>query len=181
MSRQPFVAVVTAIVFAGPVAAQRAKPVADSATRAAIAEFVTAVRDMAASRIVTPAAHIPVGGLLDSAGHVASVVGATQEPTYTPDTALVSFRQLLGAGARRQGYRAVALGYLVRRAPRQGADSVDAVVVEVEHRNGYRADVIFPYTRNDFGEPIFGDAVTRAGTLHTLSGRMPPATAGAKP
>jgi hypothetical protein len=169
--RRVLIALLSLAALGRPLAAQRGKLAPDSVTRQAITEFVTNVRDMAASRIVTPAAHIPVGGMLDSAGNVASVVGAGPEPTDTPDSVLTAFRQLLGAGARRQGARAIALGYLTHRTPPSGKAPLDVVVVEVEHVNGYRADMIFPYTRNEFGEPVFGDAFKGAGTLTTLSGR----------
>lgn len=154
-----------------PLPAQRTQPAPDSATRAAIDEFVLMVRDMAAARVVTPAAHVPVGGLLDSLGHIASVTGSPPEPTYTPDSLLITFRRALGAGGRRQRSRAVAVGYLAHRTPPRGAGPVETVVVEVEHTSGYRADVLFPFIRNEFGEPVFGASFTGAGSLHALDAR----------
>ena len=154
-----------------PLPAQRTQPAPDSATRAAIDEFVLMVRDMAAARVVTPAAHVPVGGLLDSLGHIASVTGSPPEPTYTPDSLLITFRRALGAGGRRQRSRAVAVGYLAHRTPPRGAGPVETVVVEVEHTSGYRVDVLFPFIRNEFGEPVFGASFTGAGSLHALDAR----------
>ena len=161
------------VMRATPSVAQRTRPAPDSATRAAVNEFVVTMRDMAAARIVTPAAHIPVGGLLDSAGNVASIVGAPPEPTFTPDSQLAGFRLAVGAGGRRQRSRAVALGYLARRTPPRSTRPVDAVVVEVEHVSGYRIDVYFPYTTNEFGEPVFGASYNAPGSLRALDNRRP--------
>ncbi len=149
------------LVLASPLGAQRTPVAPDSASRA---EFVGTVRDMAAWALVTPAAHIPVGGILDERGNVASVVGTLKETTYTPDTVLAAFRKDLSAATRRQNARAFGLGYIVRRAAPNGARVIDAVMVEVEYRNGYRTRVMFPYTRDEAGQPVFGEPITGAGT-----------------
>ena len=63
--------------------------------------FVRTVRDMAAWAIVTPAAHIPVGGLQDAAGTVSSVTdNAGTQPVPTPDTIVSGFRDLLKPGIK---------------------------------------------------------------------------------
>ena len=157
--------------FAGAAHAQRTKPATDSVTRAAIDEFVIQVRDMAAARIMTSAAHVPVGGLLDSAGQVGSVVGSPPEPTFTPDSLLIEFRRSVGLGARRQKSRAVAIGYLTRRMLPHSDRPIESVMVEVEHISGFRADVLYPYMRNEFGEPVFGAPLIGPGTLRTLETR----------
>ena len=154
-----------------------ARPVALSAqrsvtparqARASIDSFVVAVRDMAAWALVTPAAHIPVGGILDSVGEVATVVGARSETIFTPDSVLVSFRLALANAARRSTCQATALAYMAHMVPPRGGTPVDAVVVEVEHRNGYRANIVFPYQRDEAQEPVFGTSFSRPGTLRVL-------------
>jgi hypothetical protein len=174
MRRHRIVLALTAALltgFATTAHAQRPRPPRDSAVRAAIDEFVIVVRDMAAARIVTPAAHVPVGGLLDSAGQVESVVGAPPEPTFTPDSLLIEFRRAVGIGARRQKSRAVAIGYLTRRMLPHSDGPVESVMVEVEHVTGYRTDVLYPFIRNEFGEPVFGAPLIAPGTLRTLDAR----------
>lgn len=161
-------------VFARPVESQRraAANVAPVVTPpASIDAFVQTVRDMAAWAIVTPSAHIPVGGIQDSVGNIESVVTAQNGPPITPDSSLAAFRETLGTAARRRKVTAVGLAYLARRTPPGASALVDAVIVEVEHGGGYRADLLFPYTRNDFGEPVFGAAFTAPGTLHALDTR----------
>lgn len=138
-----------------------------AAIKGQVDEFVTTVRDMAAWSVVTPAAHTPVGGIQDSIGNVESVV-ATQDIRPVPDSVLVAFRRALGAAARRNRARAIGLAYLVRRPLPGTPEVVDAVLVEVEHRSGYTADVLCPYTRNEFGEPVFGASYRAAGTLREL-------------
>ncbi len=141
--------------------------------RAQLDEFVNAVRDMAAWAIVTPAAHIPVGGMQDSTGRVESVVTTQNGPAITPDSALASFRETLGAAARRRKVRTVGLAYLVRRVAPGTTDSIDAVMVQFEHVSGERADVLFPYMRNEYGEPVFGQSYVEAGTLRVLTEKRP--------
>jgi hypothetical protein len=142
--------------------------------RAQIDAFVKEVRDMAAWAIVTPAAHIPVGGMQqDSAGPVESVVITQNAPSGSSDSALAAFRVTLGNAARRRKVGTVGLAYLVRRAVPGARDSVDAVLVEYERVTGERADVLFPYTRNEFGEPVFGRSYALAGTLRVLSEKRP--------
>lgn len=137
-------------------------------TRASIDSFVVVVRDMAAWALVTPAAHIPVGGILDKAGEVATVVGSRSETIFTPDSTLVSFRLALAAAARQSSCQAIGLAYMVHIVPPRGSTPVDAVVVEVEHRNGYRANIVYPYSRDEAQEPVFGDPFTLPGTLRGL-------------
>ena len=139
--------------------------------RASIDSFVVAVRDMAAWALVTPAAHIPVGGILDSVGEVATVVGARSETIFTPDSVLVSFRLALANAARRSTCQAIALAYMAHLVPPQGGMPIDAVVVEVEHRSGYRANIVFPYQRDEAQEPVFGSSFSRPGTLRALPGK----------
>jgi hypothetical protein len=134
------------LLSAGTLQAQRRPAVADSITRAAIDSFVITVRDMAAWAIVTPAAHVPVGALQDAAGNVESVVGAQNARTVlTPDSVLVSFRQALGAGARARRSEAIGLAYFRSLVPPRGTAAVSVLVVEVEHRGGYRATMAFPF------------------------------------
>jgi hypothetical protein len=137
--------------------------------RPQVDEFVRAVRDMAAWAIVTPSAHIPVGGIQDSAGPVESVVTPQNGPAASLDSTLAAFRRTLGTLARTRRLTTVGLAYLVRRVVPGVRDSVDAVLVEVEHNSGERADVLFPYTRNEFGEPVFDRAYPLAGTLRVLT------------
>ncbi len=165
------IAIAIALLCAVPVAAQRASAAPDSATRAAIDEFVLTVRDMAAWAITKPAARIPVGAMLDNAANVSSVVLEAQGPVNPPDSMLASFRQLLGAGARQRKSVAIGMAYLVRRAPAARAGLIDAVLVEVEHRSGFRTNVLYAYTRDESGEPFFAEAIRSPGTMRTLSTR----------
>jgi len=135
--------------------AQRRPAVADSVTRATIDSFVITVRDMAAWALVTPAAHVPVGALQDVKGNVESVVGAqTSKTPLTPDSLLVPFRQALGAGARERESQTIGLAYFRSVVPPGGSLPVSVLVVEVEHRSGYRANVIFPFEHTD-EQPTF--------------------------
>ena len=138
------------------------------------------MRDMAAWAIVTPAAHIPVGGLQDTRGEVSSVTdNAGVVPVPTPDTTVSQFRDLLTAAARRQQSPMAGIGYLVRRVPPGGKSAVNAVLVEVESVSGYRADVLWPYTKNEFGEPQFAKFYTLPGTMRVFG--VGAASPGASP
>lgn len=152
-----------------PVAGPSHAPAAAAArgpSRIQVDSFVLSVRDMAAWAIVTPAAHIPVGGLLSAVGSISSVTdNAGAMPAPTPDTVVSAFRELLTAAARLQQARIAGLGYLVRRVPPGGKSAVNAVLVEVESVSGYRADVLWPYTKNEFGEPQFTKSYALAGTM----------------
>jgi hypothetical protein len=140
-------------------------------SRVQVDSFVRTVRDMAAWAIVTPSAHIPVGGLQDATGTVSSVTdNAGTQPMPTPDTIVSSFRELLSAAARRQKSTAVGIGYLVQRVLPGGKSAVNAVLVEVESAAGFRADVLWPYTRNDFGEPQFTKSYVLPGSMRVFGG-----------
>ena len=146
-----------------------ASSVARGPSRMQVDSFVRTVRDLAAWAIVTPAAHIPVGGLQDATGTVSSVTdNAGTQPVPTPDTIVSSFRDLLSAAARRQKSTAAGLGYLVQRIPPGGKSAVNAVLVEVESVSGYRADVLWPYTRNEFGEPQFARSYVLPGSMRVF-------------
>lgn len=160
----------SAVTLAIPAAAQRKRAADDAPTRAAIDEFTVTVRDMAAWAIVTPAAHIPVGGMLDTAGNVESVVGSEKGGADTPDSVLVAFRRALGNAARQRRLRAIGLGYLVHVTPPGRTTAVDAVMVEIEFRTGHRANVLYPYTREESGEAVFADPIRAAGTLRVIAG-----------
>lgn len=170
LCRQPRpIALACALLFALPLAAQRNGSPAPS--RASIDSFAVTVRDMAAWALVTPAAHIPVGALQDGGGNVESVVGASAANTMlTPDSTLVSFRRALGVGARAQRSSAIGMAYFRQLILPGSADSQPALVVEVEHRSGYRANVVFPYTHS--GElPEFGAPFFLPGALREFVGR----------
>ncbi|MDZ7632206.1 MAG: pyridoxamine 5'-phosphate oxidase family protein [Gemmatimonadaceae bacterium] len=160
--------IICSLVFVLPAMAQRSP---SASTRAAMDDFVITVRDMAAWAVVTPAAHVPVGGMLDARGNVESVVGTTRESLYTPDTAVAAFRQLMGAAGRRQRSTAIGIAYIIRQSSRASAKAVEAIIVEAEHRTGYRTTVMYPFTRSEAGEPVFGRSVRSTGTLRELTGR----------
>jgi hypothetical protein len=150
----------------------RASIAARGPSRTQVDSFVRTVRDMAAWAIVTPAAHIPVGGLRDATGTVSSVTdNAGIHPVPTPDTIVNPFRDLLSAAARRQNSTAAGLAYLVQRIPPGGKSAVNAVLVEVESVSGYRADVLWPYTRNEFGEPQFAKFYVLPGSMRVFGGK----------
>jgi general stress protein 26 len=44
-------------------------------------------------------------------------------------------------------------------------------IVEAENRSGYRTNVMYRYTLDEAGEPVFGPAVRSTGTLRELTGR----------
>jgi general stress protein 26 len=164
--RRTLIGLICLSALAWPAGAQQA-----ATTRAAIDEFVVTVRDMAAWALVTPAAHIPVGGILDATGNVESVVGSSKESMITPDSVLDAFRKAIGAGGRRQRSHAIGIGYIVKRAARGSSAVIDGIVVEVEFRTGYRTNVLYPYTRTESGEPVFGAAIRSPGTLREIAGR----------
>ena len=145
---------------------QRRRAVADPVPRAAIDSFVVTVRDMAAWALVTPAAHVPVGALQDASGNVESVVGAQKSATtLTPDSVLVSFRQALGSSARGRKLQTIGLAYFRSVVPPGGVKPVPVLVVEVEHRSGYRANVVFPYEHTG-EQPVFEAPFTIPALLH---------------
>ena len=159
---------------ASPAAAQRrarAERAAVPPSREAIDEFVVTVRDMAAWALVTPAAHIPVGGIEDSSGYVATVVGPPKDPSASPDSVLALFRRTLGVGARRARARTIGLAYLVLQVPPQGTSAIEVVAVEVEHRSGFRANVYFPYIRDEERRPVFSEPFSLPGTLRVIGAR----------
>jgi hypothetical protein len=136
--------------------------------REAIDEFVITVRDMAAWALVTPAAHIPVAGIQDSSGYVSTVVGPPKDAAAPDDSVLALFRRTLAAGIPRAKARAVGLAYLRQEVPPRATRAVNVVVVEVDSRDGYRANVVFPYTRDEEQRPVFGVSFTRPGTLQAF-------------
>jgi hypothetical protein len=158
------------LLTAGSLHAQRRPVVADSVTRAAIDSFVITVRDMAAWALVTPAAHVPVGALQDANGNVESVVGSQNSPTVlTPDSVLVSFRQALGASARARRSDAIGLAYFRSLVPPRGTEAVSVLVVEVEHRSGYRGTVAFPFEHTQ-EHPEFRAPFMLPAQLHEFGG-----------
>jgi len=145
---------------------QRRPAVADSVPRASIDSFVITVRDMAAWALVTPAAHVPVGALQDARGNVESVVGTQKSLTnLTPDTVLLSFRQALGSSARGRKLQTIGLAYFRSVMLPGGVKPVPVLVVEVEHRSGYRANVVFPYEHTG-EQPVFEAPFTIPALLH---------------
>jgi len=156
-----------------PAQAQRRPAVADSVPRATIDSFVLTVREMAAWALVTPAAHVPVGALQDAKGNVESVVGTQKSLTnLTPDTVLLSFRQALGSSARGRKLQTIGLAYFRSVMPPGGVKPVPVLVVEVEHRSGYRANVVFPYEHTG-EQPVFEAPFTIPALLHEFEGVLP--------
>jgi hypothetical protein len=88
------------------------------------------------------------------------------------DSVLALFRRTLGVGARRAKARAIGLAYLVRQVPPASALAVDVIAVEVEHRSGFRANVYFPYTRDEEQRPVFSEPFSLPGTLQVIGARQ---------
>lgn len=167
----PVALAVLATIASSPAQAQRGRGTLDPATRAAVDSFIVTMRDMAAWAVVTPAAHIPVGGLLDERGNVNSVVGtAPREEPFTAEPALVDFRALLGAGGRSQKSVAIGLGYRVHLdAARDSA--AEGIRVEFEHRSGYRGVVTFPFRRTESGELRYRVETFAPGRLREIAAK----------
>lgn len=150
-------------LLASPLVAQRA-PAAP--VQAVIDEFVLTMRDQAAWALVTPAAYVPVGAIEDVTGKVATVVGVRSAvATATPDSVLDAFRVALNTAARRGAARTVGLAYMATVMPPGQTTTVSAVVVEVAHRSGYRANVYFPYVYENTEQPVFSAPFSRPGLL----------------
>lgn len=157
------------VVCAVPSLAQRTP--SSSAVRAEMEEFVLTVRDMARWALITPAAHVPVGGILDGRGEVESVVGDSRATMFTPDSILTPFRRALGVAGRRRRSNAIAVAYFIRQPSRASERDVEAIIVEAEHRSGYRTNVMYRYTMDEAGEPVFSAPIRSAGTLRELNSR----------
>ena len=124
---------------------------------------------IAASLLEKHGEFYPIGGYLSSDGRftVAGFHGGSENPTS--DEVIRDLRRVFTQTAAKAGYRAVGLAYDVRVTPPRGSGPTDAVLVELEHANGYRVNVYWPYRRPPNGPPIFGDAFAVAGTLRTFS------------
>jgi hypothetical protein len=111
-----------------------------------------------------------VGALQDANGNVESVVGSqNSRTTLTPDSVLVSFRQALGAGARARRSETIGLAYFRSLMPPRGTAAVSVLVVEVEHRSGYRANVAFPFEHTQ-EHPEFRTPFLLPAQLHEFDG-----------
>jgi len=73
----------------------------------------------------------------------------------------------LRKGAESGDYTAAAIFVDVRITPPGSSTETAAVLVGIEHRSGYCADVVFPYQRTDDGEIRFGESFggRREGSL----------------
>lgn len=96
----------------------------------------------------------PFGGAIDETGQIISVAAydGTEMP---PSDALIKMLESgLREGARSGKYIASALIYDARVVPPGGSEKSDAIIAELEHRDGFAMTVYFPY-RLENGQPEF--------------------------
>src|SRR5689334_25220904 len=97
----------------------------------------------------------PFGRTLTTDGRI-QVVGAQASTDHPKSQELIDMLlQAFRTGAQAGEHRAIALFFDVRVQHPGTREKVDAVQVGVEHRDGYCADVFFPYTL-ERGTPRFG-------------------------
>ena len=88
----------------------------------------------------------PFGGVMELNGQVRLVSGLTGED-QSPSTDLMdlldeSFRK----GAKEGKYKATSLAYDIRTIPPGKKEKQDAIAINLDHRDGYSAIVVVPYS-----------------------------------
>lgn len=87
----------------------------------------------------------PLGGAIDSTGQIISVAAYDGTEMPPSDTLIKLLEAGLTGGARDGKYIASALVYDARVIPPGGSEKSDAIVAELEHRDGFAMTVFFPY------------------------------------
>ncbi|MFL6675122.1 MAG: hypothetical protein ACJ8LG_17760 [Massilia sp.] len=105
---------------------------------------------------------LPFGGVLKMAGEMAHI-GAWDDAEAPLSRELIALlKDGFIAGARSGQYKATALLYNASTTPPGATDSTEAVVISLNHRDGYSVVVVFPYTVIE-GCVEFGDGFAQAG------------------
>ena len=106
----------------------------------------------------------PFGAIMRNSGDIVQIAAADPS-TDTPEAATLiesmkcDLRERAGAGE----LRAYAIVFNVHVTLPDDTGKSDAVQINIEHREGYCAEVFFPYTIGEPGEPDFGSTFAQQG------------------
>jgi hypothetical protein len=137
----------------------------DSVPKAAAEQVMTHLLDQATRLLERHGEFYPIAGFLDSTGvfQLAAVFEGDDHPAS--ERVIANLRALFLRTASLYRYRAIGLAYDVRAIPPGASTATDAVLVELEHRTGYRVNVYWPYTRTAGDRLTFGEPFALAGTM----------------
>lgn len=106
----------------------------------------------------------PFGAIMRTSDDIVQI--AAEDPfTDTPEAATLieSMKCDLRDRADAGELRAYAIVFNVKITPPDDSGKSDSVQIHVEHQEGYCAEVFFPYTISEPGEPDFGSTFARQG------------------
>ena len=105
----------------------------------------------------------PYGGVINENGSITHVSAKEEETDHPKSSALIdilntSFREAAAA----QCIKASAVVFDVSIKPPGGTEKVDAIQVNLDHRNDYSVEVLFPYSLSH-GKLLFGPPFAQQG------------------
>ena len=106
----------------------------------------------------------PFGGYMKADGAITHV-GVRDEKTEHPkskpliETLKQSFREM----AESKGCKATAIVFDVLITPPGGSEKTSAIQVNLDHQDGYSAEVFFPYALHGSQEIVFGKTFAQRG------------------
>ncbi len=111
----------------------------------------------------------PFGGAMKPSGEIVQVGGRTSGE-HPPSQEVID---ILESGFRKAAaigqYKATALVVDMRIVPPGKSSKQDGVAVRLDHRDGYSAAVVFPYTFSDDGKVVFEQPFAAAGENRIFS------------
>jgi hypothetical protein len=162
------------LALASSLSGQQTAMTRDSSAKGEVEQVMGPLIEAASSLLEKHGEFYPIAGYLDAHGlfHLTATHDGNERPTTTQ--VISDLRRTLKATASPNGYRAVGLAYDVRVTPPGQSAKTDAILVELEHKTGYRVNVYWPYTPASGRPPIFGKAFAEAGSLDAYVSSTPP-------
>ena len=120
-------------------------------------ELLDYVMSFAEELLIKYGEFFPFGGAIDRAGNIVSVAAYEGREMPPSDALIEILEQGLRAKAANGDYLASALVYDCLVVPRGDTNKSDAIVAELEHRDGFAMTVHFPY-KIEGGQPEFAAA-----------------------
>jgi hypothetical protein len=112
---------------------------------------------------------LPYGELMRLDGRIVSVGAAAGEEKSSPKELVATLRKSYRKEAQAGAVLACAVIYDVTITPPQSDQKKSAIAFEIDHRDGYSAEVFFPYVLSESREILFDPPFAQRGADEIFS------------
>jgi hypothetical protein len=132
-------------------------------------EILETVIPFAEKMLVEHGEFYPFGGTMTADGKVGFTAGWSGDEDPEPSEVLSTLEQGFRAGAKSGKYKAISLVFQCEAVPPGKIKERDAIAASLDHRDGYSAVLVFPYSFAPDGKLVIEESFTSKGGIKILT------------